>query len=56
MKKIKNDAAFKEEIEAAKAQNHPQENVEEEVIVEKTPAEEENKETVLTITEHETGE
>ncbi|WP_303207026.1 ribonuclease III [Bacteroides oleiciplenus] len=56
LKKIKNDAAFKEEIEAAKAQNHPQENVEEEVIVEKTPAEEENKETVLTITEHETGE
>ncbi|EKU90755.1 ribonuclease III [Bacteroides oleiciplenus] len=56
LKKIKNDAAFKEEIEAAKTQNHPQENVEEEVIVEKTPAEEENKETVLTITEHETGE
>lgn len=56
LKKIKNDVAFKEEIEAAKVKNHPQENVEEEVIVENTPVEEENTETVLTITENETGE
>ena len=29
LKKIKNDAAFKEQIEATKAQNHQQENTEE---------------------------
>lgn len=40
LKKIKNDAAFKEEIEAAKAQNHPQENVEEGVTIEESLTEE----------------
>lgn len=34
LKKIKSDATFMEEIDAAKAQNHPQENTETEEIVE----------------------
>ncbi|WP_291528813.1 ribonuclease III [Bacteroides sp. UBA939] len=42
LRKIKSDAIFKEQIEMAKAQNHPQEDIEEEVIAENKNTPEEN--------------
>lgn len=56
LKKIKNDAAFKEQIEAAKAQNHLPENTEEtEELIEETLIEE-NQETILSVENPETDE
>lgn len=55
LKKIKNDAAFKEQIEATKAQNHSQENVEEAEEIIESALIEENQE-VTSVTEHEVGE
>ena len=56
LKKIKNDVAFKEQIEAAKAQNHLPENTEEtEELIEETLIEE-NQETILSVENPETDE
>ncbi|RHL12608.1 MULTISPECIES: ribonuclease III [Bacteroides] len=55
LKKIKNDAPFKEQIEASKAQNHPQENTEEAEEIIESALIEENQE-VTTVTGHEVGE
>ncbi len=56
LKKIKNDAAFKEQIEAVKAQNHSIENAEEtEELTEEAPIKE-NQETVLSVENPETDE
>ncbi len=56
LKKIKNDAAFKEQIEAVKAQNHSVENAEEtEELTEEAPIKE-NQETVLSVENPETDE
>ncbi|WP_044265392.1 ribonuclease III [Bacteroides timonensis] len=56
LKKIKNDVAFKEQIEAAKAQNHLPENAEEtEELIEETLIEE-NQETILSVENPETDE
>lgn len=55
LKKIKNDATFKEQIEATKAQNHSQENVEEAEEIIESALIEENQE-VTSVTEHEVGE
>ena len=55
LKKIKNDAAFKEQIEATKAQNHQQENTEEAEEIIESALIEENQE-VTSVTEHEVSE
>lgn len=55
LKKIKNDAPFKEQIEASKAQNHPQENTEEAEEIIESALIEENQE-VTSVTGHEVGE
>ena len=56
LKKIKNDASFKEQIEATKAQNHLPENTEEtDELTEKTLIEE-NLETILPVENPETDE
>lgn len=56
LKKIKNDVAFKEQIEAAKAQNHLPENTEEtEELIEETLIEE-NQKTILSVENPETDE
>ena len=55
LKKIKNDAAFKEQIEATKAQNHQQENTEEAEEIIESALIEENQE-VTSVTGHEVGE
>ena len=55
LKKIKNDAAFKEQIEATKAQNHQQENTEEAEEIIESVLIEENQE-VTSVTGHEVGE
>ena len=55
LKKIKNDAPFKEQIEASKAQNHPLENTEEAEEIIESALIEENQE-VTTVTGHEVGE
>lgn len=56
LKKIKNDTAFKEQIEAVKAQNHSVENAEEtEELTEEAPIKE-NQETVLSVENPETDE
>ena len=55
IKKIKNDAAFKEQIEATKAQNHQQENTEEAEEIIESALIEENQE-VTSVTEHEVSE
>ena len=60
LKKIKNDAAFKEEIETAKIQNHPQEIVEQaeeaEDTAEQTPAAEDQNCIPATTESQQTGE
>ncbi|WP_288242659.1 ribonuclease III [uncultured Bacteroides sp.] len=57
LKKIKNDAAFKEEVEAAKAQNHPQEIVEQaEDTAEQTLAAEDQNCILATTESQQTGE
>lgn len=57
LKKIKNDAAFKEEVEAAKAQNHPQEIVEQaEDTAEQTSAAEDQNCILATTESQQTGE
>ena len=55
LKKIKHDAAFKEQIEATKAQNHQQENTEEAEEIIESALIEENQE-VTSVTEHEVSE
>ncbi|CDD94846.1 ribonuclease 3 [Bacteroides intestinalis CAG:315] len=55
LKKIKNDAAFKEQIEATKAQNHQQENTEEAEEIIESALIGENQE-VTSVTGHEVGE
>ena len=55
LKKIKNDAAFKEQIEATKAQKHQQENTEEAEEIIESGLIEENQE-VTSVTGHEVGE
>ena len=55
LKKIKNDAAFKEQIEATKAQKHQQENTEEAEEIIESALIEENQE-VTSVTGHEVGE
>ena len=55
LKKIKNDAAFKEQIEATKAQNHQQENTEEAEEIIESALIEENQE-VTSVTEHKVSE
>lgn len=55
LKKIKNDAAFKEQIEATKAQNHQQKNTEEAEEIIESALIEENQE-VTSVTGHEVGE
>ena len=56
MKKIKNDAAFKEQIEATKAQNHLSENTEETDELTEETLIEENPETILPVENPETDE
>ena len=56
LKKIKNDASFKEQIEATKAQNHLPENTEETDELTEETLIEENLETILPVENHETDE
>ena len=56
LKKIKNDASFKEQIEAAKAQNHLPENTEETDELTEETLIEENLETILPVENPETDE
>ena len=56
LKKIKNDAAFKEQIEATKAQNHLPENTEETDELTEETLIEENLETILPVENPETDE
>ena len=56
LKKIKNDAAFKEQIEATKAQNHLSENTEETDELTEETLIEENPETILPVENPETDE
>ena len=56
LKKIKNDAAFKEQIEATKAQNHLSENTEETDELTEETLIEENLETILPVENPETDE
>ena len=56
LKKIKNDASFKEQIEATKAQNHLPENTEETDELTEEPLIEENLETILPVENPETDE
>ena len=56
LKKIKNDAAFKEQIEATKAQNHLSENTEETDELTEETLIEENQETILPVENPETDE
>ena len=56
LKKIKNDASFKEQIEATKAQNHLPENTEETDELTEETLIEENLETILPVENPETDE